>query len=69
MIHYPHLLHRQTLFQEAGQQPLQEARQPLLRALPVAERAAGRILSLPLYPQLEEQDVRAVAEAILRFEA
>ncbi|HVF56861.1 MAG TPA: DegT/DnrJ/EryC1/StrS family aminotransferase [Pyrinomonadaceae bacterium] len=61
MIHYPHLLHQQTLFRQAmPQQP---------RALPVAERAAGRIFSLPLYPRLEERDVRAVAEAILRFKA
>jgi dTDP-4-amino-4,6-dideoxygalactose transaminase len=57
MIHYPLLLHQQPLFRRAGQ-----------RALPVAERVVSRILSLPLYPQLREQEVRAVAKAIVEFE-
>jgi len=58
MIHYPFLLHQQRLFRRGEQ-----------RALPVAERVAGRILSLPLYPQLTEEAVRAVANAILEFAA
>ena len=41
---------------------------PGQRALPVAERVVNRILSLPLYPQLQEQEVRAVAKAIVEFE-
>jgi dTDP-4-amino-4,6-dideoxygalactose transaminase len=57
MIHYPLLLHQQPLFRRPGQ-----------RALPVAERVVSRILSLPLYPQLQEQEVRAVAKAIVEFE-
>lgn len=32
--------------------------------LPVAEEAAGRILSLPMYPQLSEADVSRVCEAV-----
>lgn len=58
LIHYPYLLHQQTLFQQTTH-----------RALPVAERVAERIFSLPLYPQLEAEEARAVVEAILDFEA
>jgi dTDP-3-amino-3,4,6-trideoxy-alpha-D-glucose transaminase len=57
MIHYPHLLHQQKLFQQADQTPL-----------PVAERLADLILSLPLYPQLTEDEVSTVARSILEFE-
>lgn len=54
MIHYPYLLHQQTLFRQSGQ-----------CELPVAERAAERILSLPLYPHLRMEEIQAVIEAIL----
>ncbi len=37
-------------------------------ALPIAERLAREILSLPLYPELALADVRAVAQAVLEFE-
>ena len=57
IIHYPFLLHRQPLFRREGQ-----------RDLPVAERAAERILSLPLYPQLETKESRAVIDAVLSFD-
>jgi dTDP-4-amino-4,6-dideoxygalactose transaminase len=57
MIHYPHLLHQQNLFRQAGQQPL-----------PVAEKLADSILSLPLYPQLTEDEVSTIAHAIVEFE-
>ena len=56
LIHYPFLLHRQTLFRQNVQRPL-----------PVAERAVNRILSLPLYPQLAAKEVQAVIEAMLDF--
>jgi len=58
MIHYPFLLHRQPLFRRRGQ-----------AALPIAEGLAGEIFSLPLYPQLTADELRAVAEAILDSEA
>ncbi|MBA3514590.1 MAG: DegT/DnrJ/EryC1/StrS family aminotransferase [Pyrinomonadaceae bacterium] len=58
MIHYPYLLHQQNLFQQIGES-----------SFPVAEGVAGRIVSLPLYPQLSESEVRIVADAILEFEA
>jgi dTDP-4-amino-4,6-dideoxygalactose transaminase len=58
LVHYPSPLHQQPLFRRAGQPPL-----------PVAERVARRVVSLPLYPQLAEAEARAVAEAILEFGA
>lgn len=49
---------------------LQPAYQSLAPAgsLPVAEKLAREILSLPLYPELPLDDVRAVADAIREFE-
>jgi dTDP-4-amino-4,6-dideoxygalactose transaminase len=38
-------------------------------SLPVAEKLAHEILSLPLYPELPLADVRTVAEAIREFES
>src|SRR5215207_10126473 len=58
LIHYPSPLHLQTLFRRRGQHPL-----------PAAERLADEILSLPLYPQLRDEELRAVADAVLEFEA
>ena len=58
MIHYPYLLHRQPLFRQAGQ-----------GKLPMAERAAAGILSLPLYPQLKMEEIHTVIEAILEWDA
>lgn len=57
LVHYPYLLHRQTLFRREAQ-----------AALPVAESVVGGILSLPLYPQLRDEELRAVVGAILEFE-
>jgi dTDP-4-amino-4,6-dideoxygalactose transaminase len=57
LIHYPAPLHLQKLFKRRGQTPL-----------PAAERLAGEILSLPLYPQLRDEELRAVAVAVLEFE-
>ena len=56
MIHYPYLLHQQKLFQRPGQP-----------ALPVAERLADQIFSLPLYPQLTLDELKTVANAILEY--
>lgn len=57
MVHYPHLLHQQRLFQ-----------QPQSLRLPVAESLLNRIVSLPLYPQFTESEVRRVAQAVVEFE-
>ena len=56
MIHYPYLLHQQPLFRQREQ-----------KAMPVAEQMVKRILSLPLYPQLQNQEVEEVIAAILSY--
>jgi dTDP-4-amino-4,6-dideoxygalactose transaminase len=58
MIHYPYLLHQQTLFRRSEQ-----------ISLPVAENVGERILSLPLYPQLSAEEVSAVCDAVIEFES
>lgn len=55
LIHYPFLLHQQPLFRRTEQ-----------RALPVAEIVARGVFSLPLYPQLRDEEVHAVIEALTR---
>ncbi len=53
IIHYPYLLHQQQIFRSAAQ-----------NLLPVAETIVNEILSLPLYPQMENSEVEEVCEAI-----
>ncbi len=56
-IHYPTPIHLQPAFAHLGYEP---------GDLPVTERAAGEILSLPMYPELPLEDVDRVAEALIR---
>ena len=56
MVHYPSLLHKEPLFCRAEQSPV-----------PIAERIANNILSLPLYPQMKDEEVHTVIEAIRVF--
>ena len=35
---------------------------------PVAERCAAEVLSLPIYPELSDDEVRYVAETINQFQ-
>jgi dTDP-4-amino-4,6-dideoxygalactose transaminase len=58
-IQYPHAIHRQAAYTNLGYPE---------GSLPVAERLAREILSLPLYPELPLADVRTVAEAVNQFE-
>jgi len=55
LVHYPIPLHLQPVFAGLGGRQGQ---------LPVAERAAGDILSLPLYPELSDAQAREVLHAV-----
>jgi dTDP-4-amino-4,6-dideoxygalactose transaminase len=55
LVHYPIPLHLQPAFAALGGKP---------GDLPAAEKAAGEILSLPLFPELRDEQARAVAEAV-----
>ncbi|MBI4356163.1 MAG: DegT/DnrJ/EryC1/StrS family aminotransferase [Candidatus Omnitrophica bacterium] len=57
-VHYPVPLHRQPVTRDLGYGT---------DALPIATRAAGRILSLPLYPGLTEAQQQRVAQLIAEF--
>ncbi|MGQ9586669.1 MAG: DegT/DnrJ/EryC1/StrS family aminotransferase [Anaerolineae bacterium] len=57
-VYYPLPLHLQVMYQSLG---LKEG------SLPEAERAAREVLSLPIYPELTDEQVATVAEAICRF--
>src|SRR5215213_4927446 len=57
LVHYPAPIHLQPLFRRRTQP-----------ALPAAEQLTHEILSLPLYPQLRDEELRAVADAILEFD-
>lgn len=58
-IHYPRMIHRQAAYANLGYGE---------GSLPVAEKLEREILSLPLYPELALDDVRAVANAINEFD-
>ena len=55
-VHYPVPIHLQTAYENLGYQP---------GDFPAAERAAERILSLPLYPEMGNEQVEHVARAVL----
>ena len=56
LIHYPVPVHLQPAYADLGHKE---------GSLPNSEKAAGEVLSLPLYPELRVDDVRRVAETIL----
>ncbi|HEY0282611.1 MAG TPA: DegT/DnrJ/EryC1/StrS family aminotransferase, partial [Rhizomicrobium sp.] len=55
-IHYPLPLHLQPAFADLSKPA----------SLPVTERVAGRVLSLPMYPELDNEDVDRICEIVLR---
>jgi dTDP-4-amino-4,6-dideoxygalactose transaminase len=57
-VHYPRPLHLQPALADLGHRP---------GDLPIAERAAKEVLALPLYPELSEDAVARVADAVLGF--
>ncbi len=60
LTHYPIAIHQQEGFPWGD-----PAR---VGALPVTEKSAASVLSLPMYPELTEQEVRRVVEEILAWE-
>ncbi|HNM36726.1 MAG TPA: DegT/DnrJ/EryC1/StrS family aminotransferase [Anaerolineales bacterium] len=58
LIHYPVPIHLQPAYKNLGLNP---------GDLPKAEQAAREMLSLPIYPELTEREVRRVAEAVRSF--
>ena len=57
-LHYPMPLHLQKAYEHLG---FKEG------AFPVTENVAGRLLSLPMYPQLSKEQIEYVAESIKEF--
>jgi dTDP-3-amino-3,4,6-trideoxy-alpha-D-glucose transaminase len=58
-IHYPISLHLTPAYQALGY--------PGLGSLPAAERLAGEILSLPMYPELTQDQINIVVSAVAEF--
>jgi len=58
MIYYPVPLHRQELYEKLGYGELH---------LPESEKAAREVLSLPMYPELSEEQLETVVEVITDF--
>ena len=57
-IHYPIPIHQQRAFKNLYGNPFE---------LPVTERIVKRILSLPIYPELEEEQTDYVVTSIIDF--
>jgi len=57
MIYYPVPCHLQAAYRDLGMRP---------GSLPAAEQAAQEVLSLPMFPELSEEQVRSVADAVKR---
>ena len=57
-IHYPIPIHLQEAYDDLGLRP---------GAFPHAERLAQETLSLPMYPELTEEQIRSVTDAIREF--
>jgi dTDP-4-amino-4,6-dideoxygalactose transaminase len=57
MIYYPVPLHLQAAYKDLGMKR---------GSLPVAEQVAREVLSLPMYPELTEEQIASVAEAVKR---
>jgi len=58
MVYYPLALHLQMAFTKLGYKP---------GDLPVTEAVQKRVLSLPIFPELEEQEIEQVCSALKEF--
>ena len=54
-IYYPIPLHRQEVF----------FKEPPAQTLPAADEAAARVLSLPMYPELTDEQITLVCQTLL----
>jgi dTDP-4-amino-4,6-dideoxygalactose transaminase len=59
-VFYPTPIHRQPLYQRLGYGGV---------SMPVAERLAGEVLSLPVHPALSQDDIDTIAAAVLELMA
>ncbi len=59
-IYYPHALHLQPAFADLGY---------AAGAFPETEKCSAEVLSLPIYPELKDEQIEAVAQAIKEFQA
>ncbi len=59
LIHFPTPLHLQRLYQSLGYQK---------GDFPASEECAKEVLSLPIYPEMENEELGKVAEAIIAFQ-
>ena len=57
-IHYPVPIHLQQAFRHLGYSP---------GSFPVTEAMADRLLSLPMFPELQESQIRGVVDALAEF--
>jgi dTDP-4-amino-4,6-dideoxygalactose transaminase len=55
MIYYPVPLHLQAAYKDLGMDP---------GSLPMTEQISQEVLSLPMYPELSEEQIKTVAEAV-----
>lgn len=60
-VHYPMPVHQQPAYLDRQRFPLAGA------GLPVTEAAASTVLSLPMYPQLADDDIRRVADVVVAW--
>jgi dTDP-4-amino-4,6-dideoxygalactose transaminase len=58
LVHYPVPVHLQPAYRDLGHEA---------GTLPSAEAAAREVLSLPLCPELSEEEVARVADAVIAF--
>jgi dTDP-4-amino-4,6-dideoxygalactose transaminase len=57
-VYYPLPLHRQASLRDLGYKQ---------GDFPVAERAAEEVLALPMFPELREDEIESVVEAVRRY--
>jgi dTDP-4-amino-4,6-dideoxygalactose transaminase len=55
MIYYPVPLHLQAAYSDLGKKP---------GSFPLAEQTALAVLSLPMYPEMTDEQIHTVADAV-----